>query len=63
MDNFVLSRGFAVNSGVMDLRDKDLSIQLKYLEAAVPTKPKMFSTFVFHLRRLVISGGTTTVIE
>lgn len=63
MDNFILSRGFAVNSGVMDLRDKDLSIQLKYLEAIAPTKPKMFSTFVFHLRRLVISGGTTTVIE
>ncbi len=63
MDNFVISRGFAVNSGVMDLRDKDLSVQLKYLEATAPTKPKMFSTFVFHLRRLVISGGTTTVIE
>ncbi len=63
MENFVISRGFAVNSGVMDLRDKDLSVQLKYLEATAPTKPKMFSTFIFHLRRLVISGGTTTVIE
>jgi len=63
MDNFIISRGFAVNSGVMDLRDKDLSVQLKYLEARAPTKPKMFSTFIFHLRRLVISGGTTTVIE
>lgn len=63
MDNFIISRGFAVNSGVMDLTDKDLSIQLKYLEAIAPTKPKMFSTFIFHLRRLVISGGSTTVIE
>ena len=63
MENFVVGRGFAVNSGVMDLRDKDLSVQLSYEEATAPTKSKMFSTFVFHLRRLMIRGGGVTVIE
>ncbi len=63
MENFVVGRGFAVNSGCMDLRDKDLSVQLSYEEVAAPTKSKMFSTFVFHLRRLMISGGGVSVIE
>ena len=63
MENFVVGRGFAVNSGCMDLRDKDLSVQLSYEETTAPSKPKMFSTFVFHLRRLMISGGGVSVIE
>ncbi len=63
MENFVVGRGFAVNAGCMDLRDKDLSVQLSYEEVAAPTKSKMFSTFVFHLRRLMISGGGVSVIE
>ncbi len=63
MENFVVGRGFAVNSGCMDLRDKDLSVQLSYEEVNAPTKPKMFSTFVFHLRRLMITGGGVSVIE
>ena len=63
MDNFVVGRGFAHNSGVMDLRDKDLSVQLSYEETTAPTKPKMMSSFVFHIRRVMIRGGATTVIE
>ena len=63
MENFVVGRGFAVNSGCMDLRDKDLSVQLSYEETTAPSKPKMFSSFVFHLRRLMISGGGVSVIE
>ena len=63
MDNFVVGRGFAHNSGVMDLRDKDLSVQLSYEETTAPSKPKMMSSFVFHIRRVMIRGGSTTVIE
>jgi hypothetical protein len=63
MSNFILGRGFAVNSGVMDLRNKDFSIQLQYTETTAPTKPKMFSTFIHHLRRIVIKNGQTTVVQ
>ncbi len=62
MESFALGRGFAVNSGVMDLRNRDLSVQLNYSEATAPTKNKMFSTFVFHLRRVMIKNGATTVV-
>mgnify|MGYP003626457636 FL=1 len=61
MNNFVLGRGFAVNSGVLDLRDKDLSVQLNYSETTAPTKPKMMSSFVFHIRRLMIKNGGVSV--
>ena len=63
MDNFVVGRGFAHNSGVMDLRDKDLSVQLSYEETTAPSKPKMMSSFIFHIRRIMIRGGSTSVIE
>lgn len=62
MENFVIGRGFAVNSGVMDLRNRDLSIQLNYSETTAPTKNKMFSSFVFHLRRVMIKNGQTTIV-
>ena len=62
MENFVIGRGFAVNSGVMDLRNRDLSIQLNYSQADAPTKNKMFSSFVFHLRRVMIKNGMTTIV-
>ena len=57
LDNWVLGRGFAVGSGVMDLRGKDLSVLLKYEETSAPTKPKMINSFVFHIRRLVMRGS------
>jgi len=62
MENFVIGRGFAVNSGVMDLRNRDLSVQLNYSEGTPPSKNKMFSTFVFHLRRVMIKNGMVTVV-
>ncbi len=57
LDNWVLGRGFAIGAGVMDLRDKDLSVLLKYEETDAPTKPKMINSFVFHIRRLVMRGS------
>lgn len=63
LDNWVLGRGFAVGSGVMDLRGKDLSVLLKYEETSAPTKPKMINSFVFHIRRLVMKGsGSVDVV-
>jgi hypothetical protein len=62
MENFLVGRGFAVNNGVMDLRDKDFSVILNYSEATAPTKPKMFSTFVHHLRRIEIKSGQASIV-
>ena len=61
MGNFVLGRGFAIGQGVLDLRDKDLSVQLNYSESTAPTKNKMMSSFVFHVRRLMIKNGGVSV--
>ncbi len=62
MSNFVVGRGFAVNQGVFDLRNKDLICNLDYSETTAPTKPKMFSSFVCHLRRIVIKQGYVQVV-
>ncbi len=63
MENFVVGRGFAINSGIFDLRNKDLIINLDYSESTSPTKNKMFSTFVCHLRRIQIKQGFVTIVQ
>jgi hypothetical protein len=61
-DNFVFGRGFGVNDGAMDLRGKDLAVILKYTLAAAPTKPKLFNSFVVHVRRLMIRDAGVSVV-
>jgi len=63
LDNWILGRGFAIGSGAMDLRDKDLSVILKYEETSAPTKPKMVNTFCFHVRKLVMRGSGAVDVE
>ena len=65
MANFVIGRGFAINRGVTDLRNKDLIVNLNYTgpHVGVPTKNKMFSTFVSHIRRIQIKQGFVSVIQ
>ena len=63
LENWNLGRGFATQQGAMDLRDKDLSVLLKYEETTAPTKNKIINSFVFHVRRLVMRGsGAVEVI-
>jgi len=64
MNNFCFGRGFSAGGqkGAMDLRGKDLSVILKYQEGTAPTKNKMFQSFVFHLRRLMIRDGSIDVV-
>lgn len=65
MENFVISRGFAVNGGAQDLRDIDLTLLLNYSEAlpaGVARKNKMFSSFVSHVRRITLKGGSVSVL-
>ena len=60
--NFVFGRGFGVNNGAIDLRGKDLAVILKYTGTTAPSKPKMFNSFVFHVRRFMIRDGGVEVI-
>lgn len=65
MENFVISRGFAVNGGAQDLRDIDLTLLLNYSEtlpAGVDRKNKMFSSFVSHVRRVTLKGGSVSIL-
>lgn len=65
MENFVISRGFAVNGGAQDLRDIDLTLLLNYsqpLPAGVVRKNKMFSSFVSHVRRITLKGGSVSIL-
>jgi len=63
-NNFVFGRGFSAGGqkGAMDLRGKDLAVILKYNEATAPTKPKIFNSFVFGLRRLIIRDGSIDMV-
>jgi hypothetical protein len=65
MTNFVFGRSFSAGgqNGVLDLRGKDLAVILKYQTSTPPSKPKIFNSFVFHVRRLVISDGSVEVIQ
>jgi hypothetical protein len=64
MENFCFGRGFSAGgqNGAMDLRSKDLAVILKYLTGTAPTKPKLFNSFVFHIRRLVLRDGSVEVV-
>ena len=63
LENWCCGRGFAVDSGAMDLRSKDLSVLLKYEETSPPRKNKIINSLVFHVRRLVMRGsGSVEVI-
>ena len=65
MTNFVFGRSFSAGgqNGVLDLRGKDLAVILKYQTATQPSKPKLFNSYVFHIRRLVIRDGSVEVIQ
>lgn len=60
--NFLISRALGVNNGVHDLRNKDITLLLQYAHPNVePTVGKLFSSFVFHIRRLTIRDGGVEV--
>ncbi len=61
-ENFVFGRGFGVNQGALDLRGKDLSVILKYTGSGVPSKPKLFNSFVLSVRRFLIGSGSVEVV-
>ena len=66
--NFVISRAYALNDGVMDLNNRTNQLQLLYNERTVagvdeaPQKDKLFLCFVYHLRRISIRGDSVSVV-
>jgi hypothetical protein len=63
LENFVFGRSFSASAqnGAMDLRGRDLSVVLKYLNTTAPTKNKLFNSYIFHLRKLIIRDGSLEV--
>ena len=61
MENFVICRSFGTMTGSQDLRNEDLTLQLRYSETTDPTKNKLFSTFIAHVRRIRIKNGYVEV--
>lgn len=64
LNNFCFGRSFGAGSqkGVMDLRGKDLAVILKYQTATQPSVGKLFNSYVFHIRRLVLRDGGVDVV-
>ena len=64
MNNFVFGRSFSAGgqNGVLDLRGKDLAVIARYQTATAPSKGKLFNSYVFHIRRLVIRDGSVDVV-
>jgi hypothetical protein len=64
LNNFCFGRSFGAGSqkGVMDLRGKDLAVILKYQTATQPSVGKLFNSYIFHIRRLVLRDGGVDVV-
>lgn len=60
--NFIIGRALALGDGVYDARGKDFSIQINYNESTAPSKNKLWLSYVFHLRRIEVSGDSIQVI-
>ena len=58
--NFIVSRALALNKGVYDTRNKDFNLQVNY-QGASPTKNKLWNNYVFHIRRVNITGDNISV--
>ncbi len=65
LENFCFGRGFSAGGqgGVMDLRSADLAVVLKYLTATPPAVGKLFNSYVFHLKRLIVRDGGVEVVN
>ena len=64
-NNFVFGRGFSAGgqNGVIDLRGKDLAVNVRYLTSVAPSVGKLFQSFVFHIRRLVLKQDSIEIIH
>ena len=60
--NFIIGRALALGDGVYDARNKDFSLQINYNESTAPTKNKLWLSYVYHIRRIEVSGNSVQVI-
>tara|TARA_R110000772_G_scaffold12235_7_gene37560 strand:+ start:1 stop:1785 length:1785 start_codon:yes stop_codon:yes gene_type:complete len=64
MDNFIFGRSFSAGgqNGAMDLRGRDLAVVLRYQTLIAPDKGKLFNSYIFHLRRLIVRDSGVEVV-
>ena len=60
--NFVIGRALSLQDGVYDTRGRDFQLQVEYQETTPPQKNKLWNTWCGHLRRIVISGNSISVV-
>ncbi len=61
--NFVIGRTLGIQDNmVYDARGKDFNLQLNYNETEIPKKNKLWSVFIFHIRRIVIKDQAVSVV-
>jgi len=65
--NFIISRAYGLNDGVMNLNNKTNQLQLLYNEKTAagvdvpPTRDKLLMAFIYHVRRISIKGDSVVV--
>ena len=59
--NFFIGRSFALGNNTADVRNKDFNLQINYRETLTSVKPKMWNSFVAHIRRIIVRGDDITV--
>ncbi len=60
--NFIIGRSLtAGQNGTYDGRGKQFSLQVNYQGTDAPTKNKLWNSFVYHIRRMVIKGDSIFV--
>ena len=60
-ENFFVGRALSLSTVVYSDRGKDFNLQVEYQESDAPTKPKLWNSFVAHLRRIVVRGDAISV--
>ena len=61
LSNACIGRALSLQDGVYDCRGRDFNLQINYEKTDAPTKNKLWSNFVFHIRRLVIRGDAVSL--
>ena len=59
--NFIIGRSLSTGNGVYDGRNKDFVLNVAYEEATPPAKNMLWMNFVYHIRKIKMSGNDVSV--
>tara|TARA_R100000951_G_C2652318_1_gene184783 strand:+ start:4049 stop:5788 length:1740 start_codon:yes stop_codon:yes gene_type:complete len=59
--NFIIGRSLSTGNGVYDGRNKDFILNVAYEEATAPAKNMLWMNFVYHIRKIKMSGNDVSV--